>query len=434
MTANDIFFTINLLSNPDYKSPLRLNWQGIETNVVDDYTIEFKIKTPYVGFLHNLTFGILPKHIWDSISPENFSLNSLNLKPIGTGPYKYDSAQKDSSENILSYKLNSNPNYFDGKPYLSKITFNFYTDENSIMAALNRKEIMGIDSIAPQKTKDIKVQKSITINKLKLPRYSAVFFNQTKSVPLAYDEVRQALAIATNRQEIIDVIMAGNGQAIYSPFLPEMIGYSADLEHSEFNLEKANKILDDAKWEKGTDGFRGKNNIGLEINLVTPDWDDLIKTADVIKSQWGKIGVKVNVNSYSISDIRENYIRTREYDALLFGQSIGADPDPYYFWHSDNKKDSGSNGLNLSIFGDSESDKLIEAGRVEFDTAKRNQFYIDFQKILSKEIPAIFLYTPDYLYPQSKKIKGLEVTTLISPYQRFANVEHWYMKTKRVKK
>jgi peptide/nickel transport system substrate-binding protein len=430
-SADDILFTVNLLSDPAYKSPLRGNWQGIETNALDDYTLEFKIKTPYVGFLNNLTFGILPKHVWDSVPAGNFSLSSLNLKPIGTGPYKYSTIQKDSNDNILSYKLISNPNYFLGKPFISKITFNFYTDEESALSALNRKEIMGISSISPEKISDITIQKSVSVDKLEIPRYFAIFFNQTKSLAVASDEVRSALASATNRREIIDQVLSGQGEEVFSPFQKNMIGYSQDLDNSEFNLDKANEILDQNGWTRGEDGMRGKNGMGLEINLITTDWSELVKTAEVLKSQWEKAGVKVNLNSYSISDVQENYIRPREYDALLFGQIVGADPDPYSFWHSNQKKDPG---LNLSLFDDSEADKLIENARVEFDAGKRAQDYMDFQKILTKEIPAIFLYSPDYIYPISRKIQGTDIKTLISADDRFSEINNWYIKTQRIKK
>ena len=101
-TSADVVFTTNLISDPAYKSPLRTNWQGITTSAVDDYTVTFQVQTPYVGLLNNLTFGILPKHIWDSVTADKFSLTDLNLEPIGTGPYKYNTFQKDSKGNIIS--------------------------------------------------------------------------------------------------------------------------------------------------------------------------------------------------------------------------------------------------------------------------------------------------------------------------------------------
>lgn len=429
LTAQDVIFTVNLLSDPVYKSPYRSNWQGIETSVPDEHTIQFKIQNPYVGFLNNLTFGILPKHLWGNVTAENFSLNPLNLKPIGSGPYKYSSAQKDSNDNIISYKLIASPDYFEGKPYISKMTFNFYTDEESALDALNRKEIMGINALSPEKINGIKLQKSISIHKFEIPRYFAVFFNQTKSIPVASDEVREALNLATDRQEIIDKVLFGFGQKANSPFLPGMIGYSDSLDFPGYDLNRANEILDQNGWARGEDGIRAKDGTVLEINLVTTDWTDLVETAEIIKSQWEKTGARINVNSYSISDIQENYIRPREYEALLFGQVVGSDPDPYSFWHSNQKKDPG---LNLSLFDSSEADQLIDNGRIEFDPEKRSQDYIEFQKILQKEMPAAFLYSPNYVYPVNKKVQGIDIKTLVSPSRRFSETNHWYIKTKRI--
>ncbi len=427
-TAGDVLFTFNLISDPTYKSPLRSNWQGVTADSPDNYTIVFKT-TPYVGFLNNATFGILPKHLWESIKPDNFSLTSLNLEPIGTGPFKYSSVQKDSRGNILSYKLVANPNYYAGKPYLSRITFNFYTDEKSAIDAYVRKEIMGISSLSTGNITLIKNQKNSVIYELPIPRYFAVFINQVKSLPLADNQVRQALNYATNRDELIKTVLNGEGTPIYSPILSGMIGYSPDLGRVSFDIEKAKQILDDAGWKISDSGIREKNGKQLEINLVTTDWDEFSKSAEVLKNQWGKIGIKVNVNDYSVSDIQQNYIRPREYEALLFGQSVGADPDPYSFWHSSQQKDPG---LNLALFGDSTTDKLIEDGRVEFDAQKRTQDYIDFQNALVKELPAIFLYSPKYIYPVNKSLQGIDIQNLVSPSKRFSEIEKWYITTKRI--
>lgn len=429
-TAHDVLFTANIISDPLYKSPLRANWQGIETELIDDYTIAFTIKSPYAGFMHNLTFGILPKHIWEGVEPENFQLTDLNLQPIGTGPYKYYPVyQKDSKGNILVYKLVANPSYFLGKPYISKITLNFYAEEDEALSAYNRKEIMGIYSLSSHKMEEIKNKKSLAIHRFHIPRYFSVFLNQTKSIPVATDEVRDALAYATDKNEIIEKVLRKNGEPVYSPVLPGMIGYREDMEHKQFDLEKANNILEENKWERNSDGWRAKDGIPLTINLITTDWNELTETASVLKTQWEKAGIKTDVLTYSISDIQQNHIRPREYEALLFGQVTGADPDPYSFWHSSQKKDPG---LNLALFGDNNTDKLIEEGRMEFDKEKRSSLYQEFQEKLEKETPAIFLYSPYYIYPMNKSIKGVEQKILISPSRRFGNINKWYIKTSRI--
>jgi peptide/nickel transport system substrate-binding protein len=428
-SARDVIFTFNLISDPAYKSPLRSNWQGVTANLVDDSTVTFTT-SPYAGFLSNATFGILPQHLWDSVKPENFSLAQFNLEPIGTGPFKYSgSYQKDSKGNILSYKLVANPNYFDGKPYLSKITFNYYTDEDSALDAYNRKEIMGMSSISSQKIAAIKNKNSSLEHIFSIPRYSAVFLNQSKSLPLADDKVREALNYATDRKEIIQLVLDGKGTPVYSPILPGMLGYSADLGKVDYDQEKAKKILDDAGWKVSDDKFRKKNDTLLEINLITTDWDEFTESAEILKTQWEKIGAKVAIESLSVSDIQQNFIRPREYEALLFGQVMGADPDLYSFWHSAQKKDPG---LNLAMFGDSETDKLIENARIEFDPAKRAELYTQFQEKLVAEIPAIFLCSPEYIYPVNKKVQGIDIQNLISPAKRFSNIDKWFISTKRV--
>jgi len=428
LTAEDVLFTAKLISDPNYKIPIRSNWSGIETNLIDDYTISFKTTSPFVGFLNTLTFGIMPKHLWESIGPEKFALTDLNLNPIGSGPYKFNSFQKDSNGNIISYKLIANPQYYKQKPYISKVTFIFHTEED-IIDAYNSKEIMGMNSISAQKVSEIKKIQSTNLHKIDVPWYFSVFFNQNKSVPLAYNEVRKALAHATNRQEIVDNVFNGNAQQSFTPFLPSMPGYTDDINKFDFNIDTANKIFEDNDWKKGDDGIRVKNDTRVEFNLVVIDQPDLIRIAEIIKNQWEAVGARININAFSVFDIQQNHIRPREYDALLFGQGLGGHLDPYPFWHSSMRKDPG---LNLSIFESSDIDKLIEDGRIEFDEEKRVSIYQEFQKKLAEEVPAVFLYNPSYLYPVNKSIRGNEIQFMTNPSERFSNIENWYLKTKRI--
>lgn len=171
LDAKDVFFTFNVLQDPSYKSPLRQSLQGVEVSLVDDYTVLFKLKNPYTGFLENLTIGLLPKHIWENIAPEKFALAENNLHPVGSGPYAFSNFQKDSGGNILTLQLAANKNYYDSVPYISKLTFNFYPDDQQLIAAYNKKEIMGMGSIPPENIKDIKNGKSTDVHELVIPRY-----------------------------------------------------------------------------------------------------------------------------------------------------------------------------------------------------------------------------------------------------------------------
>jgi peptide/nickel transport system substrate-binding protein len=431
VTAEDVFFTFNILQDPAYKSPLRQSWQGVEVSVVDEQTLLFSLKNPYVGFLENLTMGILPKHTWENIAPEKFALADYNLHPIGSGPFMFSDFQKDSQGSILAYHLKAYKDYYAGSPYITKLTFNFYPDEDALLVAYNKKEVMGMSSITPEKINLIKNVKSTNLHELIIPRYFSVFFNQTKSVVLAEDNVRRALNLSVDRGEIIKEVLQGKGTSLFSPFFPQMKSAAPQVQISQ-NLEQAGKLLDEAGWKMDAEsGLCKKNGTPLEFELVTPDWPELSRTAELLVSQWQKIGAKVNVKTLTVSDLQQNYIRTREYDSLLFGQAITFNPDLYSFWHSSQKRDPG---LNLSLFDNSEADGILESVRQEPDQAKRIEAYGKFQEMLNKEVPAVFLYGPYYLYPVATSVQGITIKNINTPASRFIDANKWYIKTSRVLK
>jgi len=431
LTAQDVFFTFKILQDPAYKSPIRQSWQGVDVSVTDDSTVVFTLKNAYAGFLENLTLGILPKHLWENIAPEKFALADYNLHPIGSGPYAFVDFQKDAQGSILTYHLKAFKEYYAGTPFISNFTFNFYGDDEALLAAYNKKEVMGMNSLASEKISSIKNIKSTNIHELIIPRYFSVFFNQTKSVVLADDNVRKALNLGVNRAEIIEKVLQGKGTALSSPFFPQMKG-AGEQQVLAQNLEEANKILEDAGWKK-EDGseFRKKGSAQLAFELVTTDWPELSQTVELLATQWQKIGAKVEVKILTVSDLQQNYIRTREYDSLLFGQAISFNPDLYSFWHSSQKRDPG---LNLSLLDNSQVDGLLENVRQEPDEAKRLEAYQKLQEALTTEVPAVFLYGPYYLYPVSSSVKGMTIQNINFPAARFGDVNKWFVKTSRILK
>ncbi|KKQ44423.1 MAG: Extracellular solute-binding protein [Candidatus Moranbacteria bacterium GW2011_GWC2_37_8] len=431
LAVDDVFFTYSVLQDPAYKSPLRQGFQGVDVSIGENQTIVFNLKSPYVGFLDNLTVGILPKHIWENIAPEKFALAEYNLHPIGSGPFAFSDFQKDSNGNILTFTLAAFKNYYDGKAYISKMTFNFYPDDTTLIAAYNKKEVMGMGSIPPENVKDIKNVKSTNLHELVIPRYFSVFLNQTKSLVLANDEVRLALNMSVDRKQIIETLLHGEGAPLSSPFFPQMKGYD-ESKQIQTDMEAANKKLDEAGWVLDTnENVRKKGTTTLEFELVTTDWPELNQTANLLKEQWAKVGAKVNVKVLSVSDLQQNYIKTREYDSLLFGQAISFNPDLYSFWHSSQKRDPG---LNLSLFDNKEADGILENVRQEMDENVRNEDFKKFQSILADEVPAVFLYGRYYLFPTSAALQGIDAQNINNPQQRFVGVDKWFVKTSRVLK
>ena len=430
LSADDVVFTVRALQDPAYKSPLRANWQGVEVAATDQYTVVFTLKKPYFGFLENLVVGILPKHIWENIAPDSFTLADYNLsQPIGSGPYLFEDMDKDSQGNILSFHLRANKEYFAGAPYIDRVTFRFYPDEEDMIAAYDRQEVMGMRSVSHKRAAEIVSKKSTRLYEFPLPRLFSVFFNTNKSVALAYDEVREAVALATDRQHIIDDVLGGHGTVATGPFAPFVQGYveTAPL----YDIARANALLDEKGWIRGEASIRAKNGTRLRFELAVPDWPELMRTADLLRESWQVIGVQVDVKVLSQADLQQNVVRPREYEALLFGQGSMLDPDPYSFWHSSQKNDPG---LNLAFYENKEVDGLLADARETLDTEKRRESFQKFQAIIASEHPAVFLYSPSYLYVVSDIVQGISIHPINFPAARLSSLPTWYIETKRVKK
>ena len=174
-----------------------------------------------------------------------------------------------------------------------------------------------------------------------------------------------------------------------------------------------------------------KNPLQLEFTLTTTDWPELTQTAVALKTNWEKIGFKVNLDIVPVNAIQTQTIRPREYEALIFGEVLGLDPDPFSFWHSTQRKDPG---LNLALYSDKKVDGLLESARQIISPEAKIKKYEEFQNIIMRDVPAIFLYSPNYIYIAPAKIKGLGVQAINTPSQRFENINQWFISTIRVKK
>ncbi|MBU4284732.1 hypothetical protein KKF60_01885 [Patescibacteria group bacterium] len=433
LTADDVIFTINRIQNPDFRSPLRVNWIGIEAEKIDDFTIRFKMKTAYTSFLANTTTGIIAKHIWEKIQPVNFSSALENLEPIGAGPYKLDKIKKDKEGFVTYIELEAFGDYKSGRrPFIEKINLYFYPNEESAIKAYNRGQVDNLSLISIKNKSLLKGENRSDMRRLKLPRYFAVFFNQSKSTVLSDKTVRLALNYATNKKQIIEDVLGGEGDPVDSPIPNGVWGNADDLKIYDFAQEHANNILEAAGWkDEDNDGVREKKGEKLEIELVTTELKELQQVVNILQEQWSKIGAKTNVKIIDIGEIQQSYIRPREYQALLFGEVLGLDPDPYSFWHSTQKKDPG---LNLALYDNKKVDDLLRDSRQILEKDLRLKKYKDFQQLVIDDAPVVFLYNSYQIYLTSKKIKGFENESIVLPSKRFADIEKWYIKTQRIKK
>lgn len=435
VTADDVLFTFLAILNPDYGSPQRASLQGVKAEKIDDKAIKLILPRPYSQFLERTTIGIVPKHVWENINPKNINLAEANVMPIGSGPYRFSKFTKDKYGSIVSLSLAAHPRFYGGAPLISTIDFFFYRTTDEALKAYHKKDVMGIGGMPPRQKSDLE-RRSMHIYELNMPKYFAVFFNQTRNKALADKNVRMALTRATDRAAIVREVFGDNATSIHSPVLPWLVGYNSEVTKYEYAVETAQALLEDAGWkDKNNDGVREKT-IGrdkeatpLEITLVTSDLPDLIRTGEMLKTQWEQVGARVTLETYTIDELKQQVIKQRRYEALLFGEALSQLPDPYLFWHSSQKRDPG---LNLALYDNKSADALLEKIRESLNENERVESLKNFQKVLTDDIPAIFLYSPRYLYAVNNSVKNISTTHISTPARRFTGIETWYIATRRV--
>lgn len=249
LTSADVVFTIEAIKNPEYGSPLRSSLSGATISVIDDYSFKINLKESYSSFLDILTFGILPSNLWSDVSPSNAFLNELNIKPIGSGPYKFKSLTKTKSGDIKEFVLVANDDYYEQVPYIEKIVLKFYSNYNELISALNNNQINGISYLPHGLRSDVASKSSLNFNRLNLPQISSIFFNQKKNSALSSKALRQALAKLIDKNKICDEIFSGNASVADGPILPNSSSYNNDLEKVSYNYDEANNYLNEALWQ-----------------------------------------------------------------------------------------------------------------------------------------------------------------------------------------
>lgn len=435
ITSDDVIFTIKTIQDPDSHSSSFSMWQEVAPERVSEREIKLTLPEAYAFFESTLKeLKIIPKHIFGSIPVANFRLSDFNLEPIGSGPFKFSSFSKERSGFISEYQLVRNDNYFGQKPFFKKIIFKFYQDEEKLIKAFNSGAVNGFGGIDEKNLSKINI--SHQTFEIRMPRYYAVFFNPYSQDALGDKNVRLALNYATDRKKLIEKVFDNRALSVEGPLVLGMNGYAAEVYAQEnFSLDKANSILDNAGWQMNNDGIREKNINNqikqLEFDLMVPQMSFLTETANFLKEDWSKIGIKLNLIVRPPQEINDEIIKTRNYQMILFGNIFeSADsPDLYSFWHSSERFYPG---LNLALYENKTADDLIQSIRKTLNDSRRQVYLASLQSLIIADQPAVFLFSPLYLYVAKNQLKGFDEKFIDSASQRFQNVVKWYVKTARV--
>jgi peptide/nickel transport system substrate-binding protein len=434
VTSTDVIYTIDLLRNTNIPVPtdLREFWNQVEVLELDEKTLQFRLPEPYAPFLDYLTFGILPQHIWGDIPPENLADSPTNLKPVGSGPYRFEDLLVDAGE-ITGVKLAANPNYHIKKPYIDEIVIKYYPDSAALFDAYAKGEILGLGLVSRDMLPNALKDANLALYTGRQPRLGLVYLNLGQpSLPFFQEEgLRRALLLAINRQRIIDRQLGGQAVIADGPILPGTWAYYDGIEQLAFNPDQALNIIKDAGYTIPAEGgqVRVKDGVQFAFELVHPDQEPYISIAQSIAADWAQLGVKADVKAVPYQELVDNYLESGNYQAALVDLNLGRtpDPDPYPFWH----QSQINGGQNYARWDDRQASEYLEQARVEVDQAERLRRYRNFQVRFTNQMPALPLYNLVQSYAMDQSVRGVRSGPLFDPSDRFNHITNWFLTTTR---
>lgn len=433
LNAADVVFTYDVIKNPDAKSPLLSSWQGIGVRAIDDRTVVFTLPNALSSFPHSLTNGIIPQHLLNDIPAAQMRAITFNTgSPIGAGPFKWSAIEVTEESGVRTGKIALTPNerYHAGPPALQRYVIHYFSDEQRLLESFEKYEltaVSGVEALPDTFSSD----PSIKQFSIPLTAQVMVFFKNSQEV-LSDVKVRQALVQSVNQNDLL----ANLGFPVIAsrqPFLPSHPGYNPTITQLPFDQKRAETLLTEAGWVPGEDGVRVKNGKQLTFGLYSQSTSEYAYVTQKLQSDWAKVGVKVEVLLQPDSDLQST-VTYHNYDALLYGISLGPDPDAYAYWGSAQADQRAANRVNFSEYKSANADKGLEGGRTRSDPQLRALKYQPFLEAWRNDAPALALYQPRYVYVTRNTVFGFEPSVINTSADRYSNVDKWMIRQDKTRK
>ena len=425
LTAEDVVYTINLIKNPQVRSPLRVNWLDISARAIDDSTVEFMLPAVYAGFSHALTFPVIPKHILQSVSPSSMREADFSSNPVGSGPFavkRVQTSESTSSTDVV--RMEPNTKYYGAVSTLSRLELRAYGSESLLVKAVNSGEVSAASGLSLSAADNIKSKQYST--KHWLLNKGVYLLMNNRSQTLQDARVRQALRYATDTSSIRATV-GDNVAQLDTPILQSQIAQKLPVA-PDYNLDKAKALLKEAGWTYNQGQWKGKDGRPLAVAVTTSSGrDEYKKIVDALKQQWSKLGVDVQLREIDTSSTTTSFVQSvlqpRDYDALLYELELGADPDVFAYWHS---SQASASGYNFANYSNRTVDNDLVGGRSRTNSALRAAKYIQFVNQWLNDAPAIGLYQSVGSYVLNNGASIVEPRgSLNTMNDRYADVTTW---------
>ncbi len=415
-TSDDVMFTYRRMIDPRTPTAYGEDFKQVKRAAAPDpHTFVVEYARPFAPALASWGMHILPKHLLEKYP--DISKSPLNKKPVGTGPYRF--VEWKTGEKVV---FDANPDYFEGKPYISRVITRVIPDQATMFLELKSGGVDIMTLTPPQYVRQTETAEfRESFNRYKYTASGYTYLGFRLSHPFFKDKrVRQAIAYAADKKALIDGVLLGLGQEATGPYKPGTWAFNPGVKKYPHDPARAKALLAEAGW-KEKDGVLVKDGQPFEFTVLTNAGNDArAKTAVILQQNLAEVGIRMKIRTVEWAAFINEFIDKRKFDAVILGWNITPDPDQFDIWHSSK---TGPKELNHVGFANPEVDRLLDEGRSTFDLEKRKKAYFRIQEILAEEQPYVFLYVPEALPVVHNRFRGI----VPAPAGITYNFVKWYV-------
>jgi peptide/nickel transport system substrate-binding protein len=390
--ADDVLFTYRLATSPKIFTPYADEFRYVEeVRKLDPHTIEVVYKRPYFKALQTWMVGMLPEHILANES--DIMTSEFNRHPIGTGPYMLRGWEVSKDIELIAFDR-----YFEHRPRIDRILYHFIPDPTTRFLMLKSKklDVGGLSPLQLERQIDEDFRAHYAIYEQPSRSYTYLGFN-LRLKKFQDPRVREAIDLAVNRQELIDILFFSHAQVCTGPFMPGTFAYNPHVKPPQPDLERARRLLAQAGYDE---------EHPLEFEIATNSNNTLrLYAAQIIQHQLGRVGVRVKIRAMEWQAFLNTVVMPRRFEAVLLGWGLGLTPDAYSIWHSASQK---KGGFNFVGYANPEVDRLIEEAETTIDQKRLAKLYQKIFALIVADRPYIFLYIPNSITAVNRSIKNVE--------------------------
>lgn len=415
-TSADVKFTVDAINKGDWKPESVDGFDRISSvDTPDSLTAVVHYKEVYAPYQLQFVRGTLPKHLLEGRDLN--TANDYNRAPLGTGPYRVKEWK--TGEYILLERVAT---YWRGGdvPKIRQILFRFLTNTTTRINLLKSGEVHMVALVAWDKVRELTPLPSLRINRVVGNGYEHVTLNQQHFPAFKDVRVRQALAHAVDRELLVRTILDGQVEVVNGPIQPLSPAYEPDVPIYAYDTTKANRLLDEAGWARGSDGIRSKGGVRLAFTLITQAGFAIRENvSQSLQQAFRTIGVDMQLRLLDGTTISSVWFKG-DFDAMLHWWQMGADPELTLFFARDRMPPAGR---NINYVDDAALTALLYQSDRTADVAERNRLLRDAQRRIAALAPEIVLYNTAKVDVVPASLKGFTGNpTNAGP---FWNVHEW---------